>query len=67
MGFFTSTRHHHCGHYKGKSSHDCVWVNQYGKGKVFGTTLGHHNETMQAKEYLDMVSNGILWATDRLK
>ena len=52
---------------KGKSSHDCVWVNQYGKGKVFGTTLGHHNETMQAKEYLDMVSNGILWATDRLK
>ena len=52
---------------KGKSSHGCVWVNQYGKGKVFGTTLGHHNETMQAKEYLDMVSNGILWATDRLK
>ena len=52
---------------KGKSSHDCVWVNQYGKGKVFGTTLGHHNETMQAKEYLNMVSNGILWATDRIK
>ena len=53
--------------YKVKSSNDCVLVNQYGKGKVFGTTLGHHNETMQAKEYLNMVSNGILWATDRIK
>jgi len=45
----------------------CIWVNQYGKGKVFSTTLGHHNSTMQAKEYLDLVSNGILWATGRSK
>jgi len=51
----------------GKSTHDCVWVNKYGKGRVFGTTIGHHNETMQAKEYLDLVSNGILWATGRVK
>jgi type 1 glutamine amidotransferase len=49
----------------GKSSHDCVWVNEFGKGRVFGTTLGHHNETMQAKEYLDMVSNAITWATGK--
>ena len=49
----------------GKKSHDCIWVNEYGKGRIFGTTLGHHNETMAADEYLDMVSNAMLWATKR--
>ncbi|RLS57465.1 MAG: heme-binding protein [Planctomycetota bacterium] len=44
----------------------CVWTNQYGKGRVFGTTLGHHNETVSAPEYLDMVTRGTLWACDRL-
>jgi len=39
-----------------------IWVNQYGKAKVFGTTLGHHNETMQSKEFLQVLSNGIEWA-----
>ena len=51
----------------GKKFHDCVWINTYGKGRVFGTTLGHHNETMSAETYLDMVSRGLLWATGRLK
>jgi uncharacterized protein len=41
----------------------CVWVNTYGKGKVFCTTLGHHNETMQAKEWMDMMANGVKWVT----
>ncbi len=44
----------------------CVWTNQYGKGRVFGTTLGHHNETVGAPEYLDMVTRGTLWACDKL-
>ena len=43
----------------------CIWVNQYGKGKVFGTTLGHHNSTMETKEYLDLLSNGIKWAVEK--
>ena len=51
----------------GKSFHDCVWVNQYGKGRVFGTTLGHHNETMQEDIYLSMVARGLLWATGWIK
>ena len=38
-----------------------VWVNTYGKGKVFGCSLGHHNETMEAKPYLDMLSNAVKW------
>ncbi|MGI9242620.1 MAG: ThuA domain-containing protein [Verrucomicrobiales bacterium] len=42
----------------------CIWVNQYGKGKVFGTTIGHHNSTMKTKEYLDLLANGITWALE---
>jgi type 1 glutamine amidotransferase len=38
-------------------------VNEFGQGRVFGTTLVPHNSTMQAKKYFDMVSNAMLWAT----
>jgi type 1 glutamine amidotransferase len=42
-----------------------AWVNQYGKAKVFCTTLGHHNSTIKNPIYLDMVANGVLWAVGR--
>jgi type 1 glutamine amidotransferase len=51
----------------GKNVQAVVWTNETGKAKVFGTSLGHHNETMLEKAYLDMVTNGLLWATGRLK
>ncbi|MCC9606438.1 discoidin domain-containing protein [Blastopirellula sp. JC732] len=44
----------------------CVWVNQYGDTRVFGTTLGHHNETVSADKFLDMLTRGTLWACDKL-
>lgn len=44
-----------------------VWVNTYGKARVFATTLGHSNETMQDKVYLDLVTRGLLWACDELE
>jgi type 1 glutamine amidotransferase len=43
----------------------CIWTNQYGKGRVFGTTIGHYNETMAEPKFLDVVARGILWAVDR--
>jgi uncharacterized protein len=49
-----------------KADHVCIWVNTYGEGRVFGTTLGHHNETMQHPIYLDLVTRGLLWAVKRL-
>ena len=49
-----------------KKDHACIWVNTYGKCKVFGTTLGHSNETMQSEVYLDLVTRGLLWACDKL-
>ncbi len=45
----------------------CIWTNQYRENtRVFGTTIGHYNETMVDPKYLDMLTRGILWATDRL-
>jgi type 1 glutamine amidotransferase len=44
-----------------------IWTNQYGKGRVFGTTIGHHNETMSDPKYLDTVTRGLLWAAGRLE
>ena len=44
----------------------CVWTNQYEKARVFGTTLGHHNETVGAPQYLDLLTRGVLWAAGKL-
>ena len=52
-------------HEKQKTPQVCIWTNQYGKGKIFGTTIGHHNSTMKTKEYLDLIANGIEWAVKK--
>ncbi len=49
-----------------KKDHPVVWTNTYGAGRMFVTTLGHHNETMSEKVYLDLVARGLLWACDKL-
>ena len=43
----------------------CVWTNDYRGTRVFGTTVGHYNETMVEPVWLDMVARGLLWATGR--
>ena len=48
------------------AEHTVAWVNTLGKTKVFGTTLGHHNETMNSPEWLGLVSRGTLWAVGQL-
>ena len=45
----------------------CIWVNQCEKARVFGTSIGHHNETMKEKTYGDMLVRGLLWSCDKLK
>ncbi|MCM8528540.1 MAG: ThuA domain-containing protein [Lentisphaeraceae bacterium] len=50
-----------------KAPNPCIWTNTYGKGKVVGITLGHHNETMQDKVYMDLLSRSVLWVTGNLK
>ena len=51
---------------KEDDKHTSIWVNTYGKARVFGTTLGHSNDTMRKPEYLDLVTRGLLWACGKL-
>jgi hypothetical protein len=46
-----------------------AWTNEYGdkKTRVFSTTIGHNNETVSDAKYLDLVTNGVLWACDKLE
>ncbi len=46
--------------------HACIWVNTYGKSRVFGTTLGHLDAIMKTDEYLDLVTRGLLWTCNKL-
>lgn len=44
-----------------------AWTNTYnGKTRVFSTTIGHNNDTVADARYLDLVTNGVLWVTDKL-
>lgn len=49
-----------------KKDHNLIWVNTNGKGKVFGTTMGHNNSTMEEPVFLDLVARGLLWACGKL-
>jgi type 1 glutamine amidotransferase len=43
-----------------------AWTNEYGKSRVFSTTLGHNTETVADARYLDLVTRGLLWSCDKL-
>jgi len=51
-----------------ESSNDyvVVWTNNYRGTKVFSTTLGHNNGTVEDPRYLDLVTRGLLWSCDKL-
>ncbi|MEX2402534.1 MAG: ThuA domain-containing protein [Balneolales bacterium] len=46
--------------------HTVTWTHERNDTKVFATSLGHNNEMFSETEFLDLVANGVLWATDRL-
>ncbi|MEX0928328.1 MAG: ThuA domain-containing protein [Balneolales bacterium] len=46
--------------------HPVTWTHEFNGTKVFATSLGHNNEMFSQTEFLDMVANGVLWATERL-
>ncbi len=49
-----------------KQDHTCIWINNYGNARVFGTSIGHHNETMNNDIWLGLVSRGLLWSVGKL-
>lgn len=50
-----------------KKHHVVAWANSYGKGRIFGTTLGHDMKTAGQKEYHQLLANGLLWAVEKLE
>jgi uncharacterized protein len=50
-----------------KKDHVVIWVNTYANTRMFSTTLGHNNSTMEAPEYLDLVTRGLLWTCGKLE
>lgn len=47
-----------------ESDYVVAWTNLYeNKTRVFSTTIGHNNATVQDDRYLDLVTRGIVWAT----
>lgn len=45
-----------------------VWTHEYGpkKARVFSTTIGHNNATVEDPRYLDLVARGLLWSCGKL-
>jgi type 1 glutamine amidotransferase len=45
-----------------------AWTNMYKeKTRVFATTLGHNNDTVNDARYLDFVARGLLWSVNKLE
>lgn len=43
-----------------------AWANEFGKARVFSTTLGHNTATTADARYLDLVARGLLWTVGKL-
>lgn len=44
-----------------KKNEPVVWVNQHLGVRVFGISLGHHNETIESAEWQSIVTDGMRW------
>jgi type 1 glutamine amidotransferase len=46
-----------------------VWTNQFGpkQTRIFSTTIGHNNATVEDARYLDLVARGLLWSVGKLE
>ena len=42
-----------------------AWVSDYGGARVFGTTLGHGNDTWNDPVFQDLMVRGFKWAVNR--
>lgn len=49
-----------------EAHHVVAWTHEVQGTRVFSTTLGHNNGLYEQPEFLDMIANGLLWATGEL-
>jgi hypothetical protein len=52
----------------GDNDNVVIWTHEYGPKhtRVFSTTLGHNNATVEDARYMDLVTRGVLWATNHI-
>lgn len=46
--------------------HLVCWTYDFGKGRVFSTTLGHDMKTITSPHYIRLLANGLLWTCGKL-
>lgn len=44
--------------------HTIIWTHKFGEGRVFGTTIGHANVTMESDEFQTLLRQGLQWALE---
>ena len=46
-----------------------AWTNEFGpkKTRIFSTTIGHNNATVEDARYLDLVARAVLWSVGKLE
>ena len=52
---------------KNKIHSPIIWTFQSGDARIFGASIGHSNATMEHPDYLDLVTRGLLWTTEKLE
>jgi type 1 glutamine amidotransferase len=52
---------------KSQQEQPVIWVNQYGKARVFGTTYGHSDDTFRDPVFIDLLARGLVWSAGKLK
>jgi len=50
---------------RGKEQQSMAWVQDYGKGRIFNTTLGHGKEAWDNPGFQQLVVRGLYWAAGR--
>ena len=48
-----------------KKEYPLIWVSDYGGARVFGTTLGHGNDTWNDPVFQDLLTRGFKWALNK--
>ena len=50
---------------RGQEQQSMGWVQDYGRGRVFNTTLGHDDKAWKSEAFQNIVRRGIYWAAGR--
>jgi len=50
---------------RGKEQQSMIWVQEFGKGRVFNTTLGHGKQAFDNPQFQRLVVRGLYWAAGK--